>query len=463
MLLSRYKDIPMTKSVVKKKSSNPMLFLIKAYAVLIVLGTILLKCPFSLEKDLSVIDAFFTATSAVCVTGLSVIDIGTVLSPTGLWILAALIQIGGLGIMTFSTAILLLSGIRPGFNQQALFKSGFTSQDDIEPKKILIAILPFTFVIEGLGTTALFTQFDHLPMDQRILYSVFHSISAFCNAGFSPFANSLCDYQFNHVVNIVTMLMVVAGGIGFLSMSEIKNLFDFHTRTIQKISLHTKIILLTTAIISIVELLFVLLLEWNGALAGLDFGEKLISGLFISFSSRTAGFNTFDMLTLRETTIIIIIISMFIGASPGSCGGGIKTSTAAVIAILGFNRLLGREKTQVLNRTIPEETVSKSVRIFIVYIVLSLVGTLILLLTEYPGASAGSSESHLLYVFFEVTSALSTCGLSLGLTPELSSFGRIFICIFMFVGRMGALLLISAVVKKRETGAWYAEEDIMVG
>ena len=158
MILSRYKDIPTAGTVVKKKSSNPMIFLIRGYLILIVLGTILLKCPFSLKQELSFVDAFFTATSAVCVTGLSVIDIGNVLSYTGLWILAALIQVGGLGIMTFSTAILLFSGIRPGFNQQALFKSGFTSQEDIEPKKILIAILPFTLELSRLSAREFMEQ-----------------------------------------------------------------------------------------------------------------------------------------------------------------------------------------------------------------------------------------------------------------------------------------------------------------
>lgn len=323
-----------------------MLFLVEGYLAVIALGTILLSCPFSLQKDLSILDAFFTATSAVCVTGLSVIDIGTTFTHAGLWILAALIQIGGLGIMTFSTTILLLSGMKPGFNQQALFKSGFTTEGGIEPKKILTAVLPFTIVLEGLGMTALFTQFDHLPLNERILYSVFHAISAFCNAGFSPLPNSLMSYQFNPVVCLVVILLVLAGGIGFLSMSEIKNLFDFKTRTIQKISLHTKIALTATLIISLIEMFSVLAIEWHGAFDGQSWAEKLLSGAFVALSSRTAGFNTIDPLSLRETSTIIIIIAMFIGASPGSCGGGLKTTTAAVITLLGINRLLGRDKTR---------------------------------------------------------------------------------------------------------------------
>lgn len=465
MLLSRYKDISSAAPAFRKSGRNPMLFLVKGYLFLIFSGTILLLCPFSLKRDvsLSLLDAFFTATSAVCVTGLSTIDIGSTFSHAGLWILAALVQIGGLGIMTFSTAILLLSGMKPGFNQQALFKSGFASDGKVEPKKILSAVLPFTIVLEGLGMTALFTQFGHMPLDERILYSVFHAVSAFCNAGFSPFANSLMDYQANPVVCLVVILLVLSGGLGFLSMSEIKNLFDFKNKTIQRISLHTKIALMATLVIVLVEMSSVLAIEWNGAFEGQGWAEKLLSSAFVALSSRTAGFNTVNPLTLRETSLIIVIVAMFIGASPGSCGGGLKTTTAAVIALLGFNRMRGREKTQVLGRTIPEETVDKAVRIFIVYVVLALVGTLVLLFTEFPGEAFEMGHSHFVRVFFEVTSALSTCGLSLGMTQELSLFGKAFICIFMFVGRMGALFLISAVVKKQDSGVWFAEEDIMVG
>lgn len=283
-----YKDIPVASATTRKSASNPMLFLLEGYAFLIVLGTVLLKCPFSLQKDLSIIDAFFTATSAICVTGLSVIDIGTTFTHAGLWIIAALIQIGGLGIMTFSTAILLLSGMRPGFSQQAIFKSGFTTDGNIDPKKILAAVLPFTVVLEGLGATALFTQFESLPIDERILYSVFHAVSAFCNAGFSPFADSLMHFQSNPVVCPVIILLVLSGSLGFLSMSEIKNLFDFKNRIIQKISLHTKIALFATFAIVFVEMASVLAIEWNGAFGDQNIAEKILSAAFVSVASRTA-------------------------------------------------------------------------------------------------------------------------------------------------------------------------------
>lgn len=463
MLISRYKEVPLAKMLPKKKSTNPMLFLVESYIFLILVGTILLRCPFSLKAPIRWIDAFFTATSATCVTGLSVVDIGSVFSNTGLWIIAALIQIGGLGIMTFSTAILLLSGMRPGFNQQAMLKSNFTQEERIDPVKILLAVIPFTIILEGIGALVLFTQFDKFPLNDRILYSVFHSISAFCNAGFSPFHDSLMSYQFNPVVCFSICALVLAGGFGFLSLAEARIFFNFKTHTIRRISLHTKIAFFFTIIIIAVASIAILAIEWNGAFADESIPQKILSSCFMVISARTAGFNNINLLTLQETSLLLIIVTMFIGANPGSCGGGIKTTTAAVIALLGFNRLLGREKTQVLGRTIPEETVDKAVRIFIIYTIMIVIGTFLLLITEYAGVSYEMGSPHFLKVFFEVVSALTTCGLSLGLTPDLTFFGRIVICIIMFIGRMGALFLISAVAKKVEGGVWYAEEDIMVG
>ena len=183
----------------------------------------------------------------------------------------------------------------------------------------------------------------------------------------------------------------------------------------------------------------------------------------MAFTSRTAGLNTVDISGLRACSLFFFIVIMFIGANPGSCGGGIKVTTAAVIGILGINRLLGREKTQVLGRTIPETTVDKAVRIFIVAIVVIALATLMLLCTEVPGGVSGTGQASFLKVLFEVVSAYSTCGLSMGLTGDLSTVGRVVICCVMFIGRMGPLFLISAVAGRVQNTTWYAEEDIMVG
>jgi trk system potassium uptake protein TrkH len=210
-----------------------------------------------------------------------------------------------------------------------------------------------------------------------------------------------------------------------------------------------------------VSIVAFMITEWGNTLNGLSFFDKLQTTFFMAFTSRTAGLNTVDTPALCASSLFFFAIIMFIGANPGSCGGGIKVTTAAVIGLLGFNRLLGREKTQVMNRTIPETTVDKAVRIFVVAIVVVVVATLVLLETEAAGNSI--EQVSFLKVFFEVASAYSTCGLSMGLTPDLSIPCRIVICTVMFVGRMGPLFLISAVAKKQEQGMWYAEEDIMVG
>jgi len=463
MLRSRYKDLPIAEIMAKRKLKNPIYLVILGYLMIIVLGTVLLSLPFSTQVPIRFIDALFTATSAVCVTGLSVIDIRTVFSDTGLWILIFLMELGGLGIMTFSTALLLISGMRPGFNQQVMLQENFTQDGRIDSVKILWAVIPFTLLVEACGAVIFFLKFSDLSLGTRILYAVFHSVSSFCNVGFSPWADSLTHFQFNPVMNITTCLLIIAGGFGFLAISEARFLFNFKTRTIQRISLHTKIAFFCTLILITVGTASILLMEWNSSALGSTFIQKITSAAFISISSRTAGFNSLSMISLGAGTLFLVAVLMFIGTNPGGCGGGIKTTTAAVIALLGFNRLLGREKTQVLGRTIPEETLEKAVRIFVVSIILIAIFTIILLQTEYSGIHYGSGNTPFLKVLFEVISAYATCGLSLGLTPELTDAGRLILCIVMFIGRLGALFLISAVIKKPNTGAWYAEENIMVG
>jgi trk system potassium uptake protein TrkH len=279
--------------------------------------------------------------------------------------------------------------------------------------------------------------------------------------GFTLFPDSLVRFQLNPLMNITTCVLALAGGFGFLAITEIRYLFDFKKRAIRKVSLHTHIATGFTLIIVLVSIAFFMFSEWSNTFAGLNFGEKLESSAFMAFTSRTAGLNNIDTSALSVGSLFFFVIIMLIGANPGSCGGGIKTTTTAVIFLLGFNRLLGRNKTQILGRTIPETTVDKAVRIFVVAIVVVVVATLVLLETEAAGNSI--EQVSFLKVFFEVASAYSTCGLSMGLTPDLSIPGRIVICLVMFIGRMGPLFLISAVAKKQEQGMWYAEEDIMVG
>jgi trk system potassium uptake protein TrkH len=444
---------------------NPMRLALLIYLVLVGAGTVLLYLPFSTKVPVRLVDAFFTAVSAVTTTGLSVVNVGTAYNSIGHWTIVVLMQVGGLGIMIFSTLIILISGMRPGFSQQSALLSDFSQKEkNIDIYRVLKAVIPFTIVLELFGILSLFTQFSSFSLYDRILYSVFHGVSSFCNVGFSLFSNSFMDYQLNPVVNISVGILVLAGGFGFLAIAELRYFFNFKMRQIQRISLHTRIVFICTFSIVIFGTLFILFTEWNCALAGYSFIDKLFSASFMAVTSRTSGFSTLNLPGLGAGSLFFMILLMFIGASPGSCGGGIKTTTAAVIALLGFNRLLGRERTQFLGRTIPDETVQKAVRLFVVAIIMISLATLILLLTEFRGEAYVSGDSSFLKVFFEVVSAYSTVGLSLGFTTELSDFGRLLICIVMFIGRLGPLFLISAVAPSfRNQGIRYAEENIMVG
>ncbi len=463
MLHSRYDAFSYVENAdeKKKKQGNPILMIVAGYLALITLGAILLSLPFAQRQPVGVLDAFFTAGSAVCVTGLSTIDISSSFTSFGNWVLVFLMQSGGLGIMTISTVIILLAGMHPGFNHQSALLANYTQEGNVDATRILKAVLPFTFILEAIGAVAYFTQFSGMGLYDRIFCSIFQAISSFCNVGFTLFPDSLVQFQLNPVVNLTTCVLALAGGFGFLAITEVRYMFDFKSRSIRKISLHTRIAISFTLIIVLTSILFFTFSEWNNTFANLNLGEKLESSTFMAFTSRTAGLNNVDTSMLSVGSLFFFVIIMLIGANPGSCGGGIKTTTTAVIFLLGFNRLLGRDKTQVMGRTIPEDTVDKAIRIFVVAIAMIVVATLILLQTEAAGTS--NAQGSFLKVFFEVVSAYSTCGLSMGLTPELSIPGKIVIFLVMFVGRMGPLFLISAVAKKQEMGMWYAEEDIMVG
>ena len=448
-----------------KKQANPITLVVLGYLLIIALGAVLLRLPVSTREPIDFLQALFTATSAVCVTGLSVIDISSTFSSFGYWVLIILMQLGGLGIMTVSTVLILLAGMHPGFNHQSVLLSDYTQEGNIDAKKILMAVLPFTFILEAIGGVFYFTQFSGMEIYDRLFCSLFQAVSSFCNVGFTMFPDSLVQFQLNPVMNITTCILALAGSFGFLAITELQYFYDFKNKKFRKISLHTRIATFCTLIIIGVRIVAFMLTEWGNTLDGLSFFDKLQSTVFMAFTSRTAGLNTVDVPGLCVSSLFFFIIIMFIGANPGSCGGGIKVTTAAVIGLLGFNRLLGREKTQVLGRTIPETTVDKAVRIFVVAIVVIALATMVLLITEIPAGTGFNDEGGVpfLKVLFEVVSAYSTCGLSMGLTGELSMVGKIVICCVMFIGRMGPLFLISAVAGRVQNTTWFAEEDIMVG
>ena len=468
MLKSKYQafaDMTSENVFKPKKQVNPIMLVVLGYLMLITVGAVLLRLPVATRTPIDFLEALFTATSAVCVTGLSVIDISSTFSTFGNWVLVVLMQLGGLGIMTVSTVLILLAGMHPSFNHQSVLLSDFTQEGNVDAKKILKAVLPFTFILEAIGGVVYFTQFSDLPIYDRIFCSLFQAVSSFCNVGFTLFPDSLVQFQLNPAMNITTCILAFAGSFGFLAITEMQYAFDFKGKKFRKISLHTRIATFGTLIVIAASILVFMLTEWGNSLDGLSFFDKLQTTVFMAFTSRTAGLNTVDVPSLCVSSLFFFVVIMFIGANPGSCGGGIKVTTAAVIGLLGFNRLLGREKTQVLGRTIPETTVDKAVRIFVVAIVVIALATMTLLITEIPAGTGFNDEGGVpfLKVLFEVVSAYSTCGLSMGLTGELSTIGQLVICSVMFIGRMGPLFLISAVAGMAKNTTWFAEEDIMVG
>jgi len=442
-------------------NNHPMLYPVMGFLILIAGGTTLLLMPFSSHNGLSFFDALFTATSAACVNGLSVVSIGQDLTGTGQAILMCLIEIGGIGIMALSTTIMLLIHSKMNFGQQSVLISSYSSEN-LSSGYIIKQVIKVTAVIELGGAAILFTQLENLPLSERMFNSVFHSISAFCNAGFSLMNNSMIGFYNNWVVNLALIFLIICGGFGFLSISELISKRRNGNR-VRTLTLHTRLVCIMVPLLIGAGTLAFLGMEWNDSLKDMQLSDKILVSLFQSVTSRSAGLNTTDFSVLGASTLFFVIILMFIGANPGSCGGGIKTTTAAIIGLLGFNRFVGRQKTQVFNRTIPEATVERATRIFLLSFVVIVLGCILLLVFETGNLHGKASQALFLSVLFETVSAFSTCGLSMGITPDLSSASKAVVSVIMFVGRLGPLVLVQAVISTPKSGAYYSEENVMVG
>jgi len=444
---------------------SPARLSISAFAGLILTGTLLLMLPAAApQRHLGFVNALFTATSAGCVTGLVVVDTGTRLSLLGQLVVLALIQVGGLGIMTFSTLLLLMAGRRPGLTGRLVVRDTFTHSGEQSFSSILKDVIIFTAAMEGLGATLLFFRFLPGSSAGTALYlSIFHSISAFCNAGFSLFSDSFVRFREDWILNLTICFLIICGGIGFLVIAELRRKFPYNRKRWDRLSLHTRIVLSTTVLLLVCGSLSILLMEWHNTLTPLDPSSRLLSAFFQSVSARTAGFNTLQIETMANETLFLIILLMFVGACPGSCGGGIKTTTLAALAHLGLSRLRGKKQTQVFHRTIPEESIGKAVSVLLVSMLVVAAGTMALLLTELGDTPHLFSRGQFLELLFEVVSAFGTVGLSTGVTPELSTWGRLIITAVMFIGRLGPLVIVVAISRQRASRFYYAEENIIIG
>lgn len=450
-----------------ERTLHPAQILVLSFAAAIGLGTLLLMTPAAATgAPLGLVDALFTATSATCVTGLVVVDTGTALSAFGQGVVLALIQLGGLGIMTYSSVFLLALGRRISFRGQALLEDTLGRGKRTPVRRLVRHVVAFTLIIEVAGALVLTAAFaSNRPLGEALYQGVFHAVSAFCNAGFSLHADSLTQYRGSWPVNLAVLGLIVLGGLGFLVLDDVKDAWaDWRGGRVVRLRLHSKVVLAGSAGLTVLGAAGIWFFERGNALVGLTRGEAFLACVFQAVTPRTAGFNTLDYASLTDVTLFLTILLMFVGASPGSCGGGIKVTTAALLAALFRARLLGRRRVSLFRRTVPDPTVARAVTIAVASFSFATVGIFLLLASEVGSAPHGASGGSFLEYFFEVVSAFGTVGLSTGTTTSLSPPGRLLVTAVMFAGRLGPLTLAVAVgLRDERAKLWYAEENLMVG
>ncbi len=441
---------------------RPVRMLVISFLTLITIGTILLTFPAATtdRKGASFLTALFTATSATCVTGLIVKDTATYFSRFGQVVILVLIQLGGLGIMTFYSSLVVLMGQRLGLSGRRTMQEIIEETRGVDIARLIRYIFLFTTLVELLGAGVLFIRwlplFPH-PL-QTLYFALFHSVSAFCNAGFALFSDSFIRFQSDLITNLCIISLIIIGGLGFPVINEIFNreTISHHPRNlIRRLTVHTRLVLWATTMLIIGGTILFFFIEYDNALASLSLGGKLLASLFQSVTARTAGFNTVATSILKPITIFLWSVLMFIGASPGGTGGGVKTSTVAVLFLAVRSRLRGEEEITLARRFITKEIVYRASAIIALGLTAITLSFSILLYTQ-----PGKFEALL----FETVSAFGTVGLSTGITPNLNAIGKIVIIVLMFIGRIGPLTLTLAMTAHREhSSITYPSARVIVG
>jgi trk system potassium uptake protein TrkH len=449
----------------KSRVIHPNYIVIASFLSLILFGTILLSLPEASSGDrLSAVDALFTSTSAVCVTGLTVVDTGTHLSGFGQVLTMILIQIGGLGIATFSTFFIYMFGRKVSLRGRGMLETALTQFPVENLGRLLTRILGLTFAIEAVGALLLYFCFSRSAGSHHVAFSaIYHSISAFCNAGFSLYSTSLEGFRGDLGVNAVIMALVLLGGIGFVVIVELAEIPFSRRRDKRRLSLHSKVVLSITGSLLLVGTVVFLFLEGNHSMSGLPFGQKLVASLFQAVTPRTAGFSTVSINSCANGTLFFLIMLMFIGASPGSCGGGIKTTSFGVLMGLAFAKIRSSNDVNFFSRRVPDEIVSRAISVAFFSLVITVAMLMVLSVTEASLQEPGSGRSFLDLVF-EAVSAFGTVGLSTGITPSLSVPGKLLVTVLMLVGRLGPLTIAIALAAREVKPRFrYAEENVMIG
>ena len=453
---------------------NPAQLITVSFLSLIIIGAFLLMLPKATYEGISPIDALFTSTSAVCVTGLIVVDTGTYFTPFGQNIILLLIQLGGLGIMTFASYFSYFFRGRSTYENQIMLKDVTNAEKIGEVFNVLKKIVVLTFAIEIVGAIFIYFSINKSLMPvffDRFIFSIFHSISAFCNAGFSTLSNGLyeTEFRFNYPLQLIIIALFVLGGIGFpLLFNLYKYLVYFIKKQVMKIknpkesiyipwvlNINSRIVLITTSILLVIGTVLFYFFEKENTLAEHSGFGKFVVSFFGAATPRTAGFNSVDMTALNFSTIMIIFILMWIGASPGSTGGGIKTTTFAIATLNFFSIARGKDRVELYKREISDLSIRRAFSI--ISLSLLVIGSAIFLIASFDG------EMTLLSIAFECFSAYSTVGLSLGITPLLSSPSKLVIIATMFIGRVSMLTILIALLRRvKHLNYRYPKEEILI-
>ena len=460
---------------VNKMAIHPAMIFILSFLLVILVGTLLLMLPNSTVGGITWIDALFTSTSAVCVTGLIVVDTATVFTGMGKTIIMLLIQIGGLGMMTFTSFFGFF--FKGGQSLQSqLFLKDYINEDNISKVgSTLIKIIVFTIIFELLASGLIFVIIDpslFSSAGERAFFALFHSVSAFCNAGFSTLTNGLYETGFRteYHIHLILAISIIMGGIGFpviVSYYQVAkrigtnyyNRFtkkdSFYHHTPRTFNINTRLTTITTFILLVVGFITYWIFEENNTLAGLEGYGKIVTAFFGSVTPRTAGFNTVDMTQLALPTVLIYLILMWIGASPGSTGGGLKTTTFAVAVLNAISIAKGKDRVEVFNRQIDPETVRKAFAVILLSFLVIGMGVFMVLFFN--------PELDILDVAFEVFSAFATVGLSLGITAKLTTGSKLVISLIMFLGRVGTLTVLVAFIRKTRSLRYkYPQESVFI-
>ncbi|MEG1254743.1 TrkH family potassium uptake protein [Clostridium sp.] len=450
------------RDILKSKKFTPVQVIAMGFATIIFTGAILLSLPIATIDGISTpfIDCIFTSTSAVCVTGLVTVDTGTHWNYFGKTVIIILIQVGGLGFMSFATLLSIIIGKKITLKERLIIRESLNSTSLQGIVKLARYIIMLTFSIEIIGALLLSIQFiPEFGIKKGIYYSIFHSVSAFCNAGFDLMGgyNSVMAYSDNALVIITISLLIIIGGLGFYVWDEIYNY-----RKVRRITIHTKLVIAMSIFLVAFGFVMFFIFEYSNpdTLKDMSMKGKVLSALFASVSPRTAGFNSINLGSMTVASTFLTIMLMFIGGSPGSTAGGIKTSTAGVLFMTVISVIRGREDTELFKRKVNKETVYKAFAVVVMALGLVFFVTILLSITER--ASGVPFE----YYLYEATSAFGTVGLTLGLTQKLTTIGKVIVALTMYAGRVGPLTLVLAISmtkNKKGNSIKYPEDKILVG